>query len=610
MKTKIKLTLNAALALLFALSNLTVYPFIIQHNESDEDYLKTAESAGQTLKKPANGELKSRLDDYLSTVSALGFSGSIMIVKEGEILLHKGYGFADRENSAPNTKDTVFDIGSITKQFTAAAIMKLEMQGKLNTNDFLGKYLPDVPADKAEITLHQILTHTAGLANYSGDDYEVSLRDETVKRILTTPLESKPGEKYAYSNAGYTLLAVIVERISGEPYEKFLRRHLFEPAKMKMTGYRLAEWKRAQLPRGYNDGKNLGTPLDHKWAESGPYWNLFGNGGMLSTVGDLYKWSQALKGETILSAAAKQKLFTPNLNNYAYGWRVENTPFGKRISHGGASDNGFISNFQIFPEKDTVIVIATNRITMDDFLLSRRIVNRIALFVFGGALPDFPALKKYKAVLEKLKRFEGTYQLPSGEKFLVKAHDDLLSVEPEGQKAISALAFAAGTATEDYANFNSRASEIVGGVIKENYEPLQSELKDAAAAERWQKTFARWQTEWKEQGKVTGHELLGTVPTWWEEEKSSATFVRLQMERGSKVFRLFWRDGKLHSLGRGGVENPAAFRFAAQSETEFVGYHIELANAARVRFDLSETGEVNGLTLTLKGEKIIARKTS
>lgn len=273
-------------------------------------------------------ETGDKLDDYLTTAAVYGFSGTVLIVKNGKIVLHRGYNFADRENSKPVTKDTVFDIGSITKQFTAAAIMKLEMQGKLNTDEPLGKYLPDVPADKAAIPLRYVLTHTAGLTNFSGGDYDVAARDETVRRILNTPLLSEPGKKFAYSNAGYTLLAAIVERVSGEPYERFLRRNLFDPAGMKMTGYRLADWKKTRLARGYAEGKNQGTPLDHAWSETGPYWNLFGNGGMLSTAEDLYKWAEALKGERVLSAQAKQKLFTPLLNNYAYGWVVEKTLTG------------------------------------------------------------------------------------------------------------------------------------------------------------------------------------------------------------------------------------------------------------------------------------------
>ena len=259
-----------------------------------------------------SGEHATAIDRYLSTLTDSGFSGTVLLARDGQVVLHKGYGSADDTQRNPVTTGTVFDIGSITKQFTAAAIMKLEMAGKLNTSDLLSQHQPDVPPDNSAITLHHLLTHTAGLVMYSGGDYDVSLRDETVTRILGTPLESKPGEKFSYSNPGYSLLAAIIERVSNEPYEAFLRKNLFDPAGMRSTGYRLATWDVSQVARGYMDEKNGRTPPDYQWGESGPYWNLFGNGGMLSTTADLYKWAQALKGEQLLSADAKRKLFAPS----------------------------------------------------------------------------------------------------------------------------------------------------------------------------------------------------------------------------------------------------------------------------------------------------------
>ena len=347
----------------------------------------TAASDGAVI----SGDQAAVIDQYLSSLIEFGFSGSVLLADKG--VLHKGYGVADVARQKPVTTETVFDIGSLTKQFTAAAIMKLEMAGKLSTSDPMNKYLPDVPVDKAQITLHHLLTHTAGLGMYSGGDYDVSLRDETVSRILATPLQTKPGEAFSYSNPGYSLLAAIIERVSGEAYETFLRSKLFEPAGMHMTGYRLPRWEGAQLARGYMDTRERGTPLDHRWAESGPYWNLFGNGGMLSTTGDLHKWAQALKGDEILSTAAKEKLFTPALKNYAYGWRVAESSHGRHISHGGDSDNGFSANFNMYPERDAVVIVLTNRIPLGDFLFQRRIVKRITPALFGERLETDPPVR-------------------------------------------------------------------------------------------------------------------------------------------------------------------------------------------------------------------------
>src|SRR5688572_24624209 len=156
---------------------------------------------GQTKASEAT-PLAAQLEAYLNQAAAFGFSGSVLVAVDGNILVHNGYGLADRSRSLKVKSDDVFDIGSITKQFTAAAIMKLEMQGKLRTEDLISKYLEGVPADKADITLHHALTHTAGFINYSGGDYEVAERDATIRRILQAPLTHKPGTRMAYSNSG------------------------------------------------------------------------------------------------------------------------------------------------------------------------------------------------------------------------------------------------------------------------------------------------------------------------------------------------------------------------------------------------------------------------
>ena len=321
-------------------------------------------------------DLKDSVERYLQNVEAFGFSGSVLLVVDGKFIVHKGYGMADRTRGMPVKADDVFDIGSVTKQFTAAAIMKLEMQGKLKTEDLVSKYLDGVPADKADITLHQTLTHTAGFINYSGGDYDVAERDETIARILQAPLTHKPGAQMRYSNSGYSILASIVEKVSGQGYETFLSEHLLKPAGMKSTGYVLPRFDKTKLPRAYEAGKDLGTALDHKWSPTGPYWNLFGNGGIFSTTGDLYKWYLALQGEKVLSAGMKRKLFTPNLNDYAYGWDVSKNPMGLLITHNGASDNGFNADFAFYPERNTVGIVLSNAGNFMDSRIQSGIILR------------------------------------------------------------------------------------------------------------------------------------------------------------------------------------------------------------------------------------------
>ena len=180
--------------------------------------------AGQ--KEAANALLAKKIDVYLTSITPFGFSGALLVAKDDEILVNKGSGLAIRDKGIPNTSETIFCTGSITKQFTAAGILKLEMMGKLNTGDTLDRFFSDVPSDKQKITLHQLLTHTSGVGGDVGGDYEIAERDEFVKKILAQPLRSESGAEFFYSNAGYSLLAAVIEKASGRKYEEFLSKHI------------------------------------------------------------------------------------------------------------------------------------------------------------------------------------------------------------------------------------------------------------------------------------------------------------------------------------------------------------------------------------------------
>lgn len=321
-------------------------------------------------RQPGGGgeDLGARLDEQMRRLAADGFSGVLFVARGGGVVLSKGYGLADRESRTPYGAETVFDIGSITKQFTAAAVLKLEMQGKLGTGDRLGKYFKDVPADKAGITLHHLLTHSAGLVAALGRDYDSLSRDEMVGKALASKLLSAPGEKYEYSNVGYSLLAAVVEIVSGQSYERYLHDNLFAPAGMAETGYLIPKWRRERLAVGYGkDGSRWGTPLDHAWDKDGPFWNLRGNGGILSTVGDLYKWHLALGGERVLSKEAKGKYFAPHVSEgpgapsfYGYGWVVQKTQRGTNLIWHNGGNPFFFADFRRYTDEDVVVIVATN----------------------------------------------------------------------------------------------------------------------------------------------------------------------------------------------------------------------------------------------------------
>jgi CubicO group peptidase (beta-lactamase class C family) len=336
---------------------------------------------------PAAPELANKLDAWLV---AADFRGSVLVSKGGAVLLRKGYGMADRENSVVYDADTVFDVGSITKQFTAAAILKLEMQGKLRVEDPIGKYFASAPEDKRGITLHQLLTHTAGLESDFAGDYDPVSRNEYVKRILASKLRSKPGEVFFYANSGYSLLGAIVEIASGMPYEKYLRENLFLPAGMKDTGYKLPQWPASRIAVGYHDGKRWGRLTEKPWAADGPYWALRANGGIHSTLDDMLRWHVALTGNAILSAAAKDKMYKRHVREgagadsyYGYGWSINDSAWGSRLIEHNGGNGTFFADFLRYVDDDLVVVLSSN----DSEVKGGRIAHALGRLAHGDDVP-------------------------------------------------------------------------------------------------------------------------------------------------------------------------------------------------------------------------------
>lgn len=279
-----------------------------------------------------------KINQLLSEREKDGLNGVILIRSRDKVLLHKGYGFADKEKNKRMTVTTGFDIGSIVKPMTGAAILKLEQQGKLSTSDTLSRFFPNTPEDKKNITILQLLTHTAGMQDVFGGDYEVVSRDWLLEKALNAKLVNQPGEKRLYSNSGYSILAIIIEKVSGKPYETFMREEILKPAGVEKIGYIQAGWKNEYTAVGYRNGNRWGSPLDHKWATDGPSWNLRGNGGMLSTASELCQWFEALFDGKIIGAQALQK--------YLANASGESKAFGGRVI-GPAGGNGIFNSFQL-----------------------------------------------------------------------------------------------------------------------------------------------------------------------------------------------------------------------------------------------------------------------
>jgi CubicO group peptidase (beta-lactamase class C family) len=331
------------------------------------------------------------LDDTLPE----GTSGTVVAARGDEIAHCRGFGLADRDAKVAARCDTVYDTMSMTKQFTAAAILKLEMMGKLSVTDPMSEFVGPVPPDKRTITLHHLLTHTAGLPEQLGGDYEVLSRKDMLDAALDTKLRSAPGTEHHYSNLGYSVLAAIVEEASGRGYEEFLAENLFAPSGMTQTGYVLPEWEPDRVAVEYDEnGEPKGRPFDHPWAKDGPYWNLRGNGGMLSTARDMFRWHVALRGDEVLSEGAKDKLFEPHVpeevggdSYYGYGWVVSPTDEGQIVWHDGG--NGWsLGVLARFPDQGVMVFWVSNHAYKDGEWNLEKLEQKLTLGIAERVLDD------------------------------------------------------------------------------------------------------------------------------------------------------------------------------------------------------------------------------
>ena len=296
------------------------------------------------------------------------FNGTVLVAENGKVVYKGGYGSANMEWNIPNTPETKFRLGSITKQFTATVIMQLVEQGKIKLDAHLSDYLPDYRKDTGtKVTIHHLLTHTSGIPSYtsqpgffenvSRNPYKV---DEFVKKYASGDLEFEPGSKYTYNNSGYFLLGAIIEHVTGKPYEQVLKENIFDPLGMKNTGYDHYGTIIPKRAAGYiktADGYANAPYLDM----SIPY----AAGSLYSTVEDLYLWDQALYTDKLLTAQSKALMYKPFLNDYAYGWVITNASFRQNdqpvpvITHNGGI-NGFSTNIVRFPKEKNLIVLLDN----------------------------------------------------------------------------------------------------------------------------------------------------------------------------------------------------------------------------------------------------------
>lgn len=304
--------------------------------------------------KPPNDSTDPEIEAMFEAAEADGFSGAAFVTVDGKRALARGYGTANRETETQNTTSTAFDVGSLMKDLTAAAIFRLDESGELSLSDTLGQIFPDVPEDKTDISVLQIVQHAAGFDEYhdTEGDFEPMTREEARARILDQELLFEPGTDEAYSNSGYTLLADIIETVSGTSFTEFVHEKLLSPAHMEQSGfYSEPLWQSVDTAVGYgSDSFEDNDPAT--W----PYtWALVGNGGLVSSVADLDRWIVALEGGQVLSPDSFETMKSEYLELGAVSIEDEVVYAGA-----GAGDFGLGGVAVSIPGRNTRILIASN----------------------------------------------------------------------------------------------------------------------------------------------------------------------------------------------------------------------------------------------------------
>ncbi|WP_258808600.1 serine hydrolase [Pseudidiomarina tainanensis] len=286
------------------------------------------------------------------------FDGMVLVVHERETLLEAAFGLADRQQMRKNDADVVYDMGSIAKTFTAAAVLQLAANNRIELTQTLVDFYPNAPDELKLITITQLLGHTSGLDNFHNDsDFEFMDKAEAERRILSMPLIAKPGDKTAYSNAAYTLLAAIVEKVSHQPFQEYIQTQILSPLHLHKTGFyqdgRLIDSK---IARGYGGDDPGQTTFEKELT-----WALMGAGGMVTSIDDLATWFSALRSGRFLPENSLNDAFTKANERWLLGSLAQTEINGNTvIQMGGSTDYGYTALIQFVPHHDLMIILLLN----------------------------------------------------------------------------------------------------------------------------------------------------------------------------------------------------------------------------------------------------------
>lgn len=534
----------------------------------------------EALPSIVRGEEGGRMDELLRRAAAFGFAGQVVVERQGEVVLHGAYGIADRSAGRAMTTTTQVGIASLSKQLTAAAILALAEEGRLELEDPLGRFLPDLGPDKRPLTLHQLLSHTSGLpgGDVAGDDFVIESRAQLVERIDDAPLSGMPGERWRYSNAGYNLLAAVVEAVTGGPYEAHVLDRIFRPAGMEHSGF----WHHPrpepdEVAHAYRAWMDQGTPAS--WSRN---WRTYGSGDVLSTAADLYRWEVALRSGTVLSAEWVALLRTPHApigetgDSYGYGWFLHPEDDGTLVvEHGGDWLGGYNAFHYVDPRRGVVLILTANVSDASGMWL-RQALQKDLIDIASGEPVDLPPAVAADVAVDH--DFLGSYRIGGRPGTFHLFHDGAhVWLAARGQEAASFLNGVTGEAASGLEVAARRSGRLLAGLLAG-----RTDAHAEALGEEGLPHLEDYERDWagvvERFGELDSYEILGASPA----RGAAEVHARLSLAGGETSLSLLWADG-----GRGRLRGtlvrarrgepmpfPAAYPVAVGSDGSLVAYDV------------------------------------
>jgi CubicO group peptidase (beta-lactamase class C family) len=535
------------------------------------------------LQTTNQSEAASHINEFLTNISKFGFAGTVCVYDHGKEIFSGAYGLANQATGMPHERDTVFDIGSLTKSFTATAVLQLQEKGKLRLEDTLDKYLPGAPDDKKAITIRELLSHTAGLdsdfpfSEKATGYYEQVSRDEALKRIFATTLIAKPGEMYSYSNLGYILLAAIIEQSSGTTYHDYIRQNIFRPAGMTSSGFWGDEMPRVPsrlIAHSYEDGKDTGSP-DKLSATT---WMDQGGGEMVSNAKDLYRFLQAFLDNRLVSKESRQLMWTKVKGRYGLGWFIDEVRGERRVEHAG-DYIGFGTELEWFPDKQIAIIGLAN--TSNDGFGTRHIVGKILPQILMSH-PPYEAFKgdrytpppKSSDVSNPLAtRLIGEYNMGGG-MFSITRNQGGLQISATGQSAINVLLDSDHDEAQHLNKLTKTTQDMITELAHGKSETLAHAMRRPDLLPGYRDGVSRSMKGWQQQlGSLQSIACTGTAPAGFP-HGGYISHVEFKYANGTRGLNYCWMNDRI--LFAQGVEpsSPYTATLKQGAGRKLVGWNI------------------------------------